>query len=105
MKVKGDSAQFGVAPFRWQAGTKADPCPICAQPGGEAGGIEWTAVHGSEHCNRLPFKRLGSEVQRHQPLVRTRGSEFESLPPSQPNSLLLRDLRLSWINHSPSLPK
>src|SRR5690606_6014644 len=51
--------------------------------GGGAGGIKWTAVHETERCNRLPLKRLTSEVQRHQPLIETRSSEFESLPPSQ----------------------
>lgn len=54
-------------------------CPNSAKPGGEAGGIEWTAVHESECYNHLPFKRLGSEVLRHQSLVKTHGSEFESL--------------------------
>lgn len=47
-------------------------------------------MHESECHNRLPLKRLASEVQRHQSLVKTLGSEFESLPPSQANSLPLR---------------
>lgn len=83
----------------------ADQCPNSAKPGGEAGGIEWTAVHESERCNRLPVKRLSPELQRHQPLVKTLGSEFESLPPSQPNSLLLRHLRLSGLGNSAPMPR
>jgi hypothetical protein len=39
-------------------------------------------VHESERCNRLPLKWLLSEVERHQSLVKTLGSEFESLPPT-----------------------
>src|SRR5690606_20783273 len=68
-------------------------CPTSAQPGGEAGGIEWTTADESERCNRLPLKLLGSEVQRHQPFAETRSSEFESLPPSH-NSLNQNNLRL-----------
>ncbi len=62
-------------------------------------------MHETECCNRLRLKRLSSEVQRHQPLVETLGSEFESLPPSQPNSLPFRGLQLSRLGNSPSLPK
>lgn len=39
-------------------------------------------MNESERRNRLPVRRLEPEVQRHQPLAETRGSEFESLPPS-----------------------
>lgn len=49
-------------------------------------------MHESECHNRLPLKRLASEVQRHQSLVKTRGSEFESLPPSH-KSLSHNNLR------------
>jgi len=72
---------------------------------GETGGVEGTAVNESERCNRLDLKRLEPEVQRHQPLGKEALSEFESLPPSQPNSLPLRDLRLSRLGDCLPLPQ
>jgi hypothetical protein len=80
-------------------------CPNSAQPGGEAGGIEWTAADETDACNRLRFKRLEPEPLRHQPVAKGRSSEFESLPPSQPNSFSLRDLRFSWIGDFSPWPK
>ena len=62
-------------------------------------------MNKSERRNHLRLKRLEPEVQRHQPVVRTRPSEFASLPPSQPNSLLLRDLQFSRIGDSLPVPK
>ena len=56
--------------------------PNVSKPGGETGGVEWTAVNETERRNRLPFNRLEPEAQRHQPLGKRVGSEFESLPPS-----------------------
>src|SRR5690606_35949703 len=76
-------------PTRTELCAARSRCPNSAKPGGEAGGIEWTAVHQTERCNRLPLQRLSSEVQRHQPLAETRSSEFESLPPSHSTRLHL----------------
>ncbi len=63
--------------------------PNVSTPGGETGGVEWTAVDETERRNRLFRNRLEPEVPRHQPLGKRVSSEFESLPPSHP-SLALR---------------
>jgi hypothetical protein len=44
-------------------------------------------------------------VLRHQQFRGTLPSEFESLPPSQPKSLSLRDLQFSRIGDSLPVPK
>lgn len=72
--------------------------------GGESGESGWTAVNETERRNRLCFKRLGPEVARHHQLRKQACSEFESLPPSQPNSLHLKDLPLSRLVDFPRLP-
>lgn len=57
--------------------------PPVSKPGGETGGIEWTAGNESERRNRLHITRLEPEVRRHQPVGKGSLLEFESLPHRQ----------------------
>ena len=62
------------------AGTESLGLHNDSKPGGDTGGVEWTAENQTERRNRPWVKRLAPEVARHQPLRNRPGSEFESLP-------------------------